>query len=49
MFEKDPLPDLAIDPAQMAGWMANLRSFALRERAGTPSESCCASALLIME
>src|SRR5215208_391279 len=29
--------------------MGNLRSFGLRERARTPSESCCASSLLVME
>jgi hypothetical protein len=32
-----------------AGWMGNLRSFGLRERASTPNESCCASALLVID
>jgi hypothetical protein len=49
MFKEDPRPNPTIDPAEMRRVNRNRCSFALREEAGTPSESCCFSTLLVMD
>jgi hypothetical protein len=49
MFKEDPRPNPTIDPAEMRRVNRNRRSFALREEAGMPSESCCFSTSLVMD
>ena len=44
VLEEDPRPDPGSILLKCAGWIGSLRSFALRERARIPSESCCVSA-----